>query len=270
MKAGNALKQHYAKWAAGTAKKAVWVVDRLPHWVETIIPWWVALWMLLACGKIAMASRQVRDFPDFAGIFIPYALIGLAPLAAYRLAESAYRGGYRGIEPRWRFTLVGQWLQLDWKEARGHRLFGPAGFIASLLVGLLLNVVFRSGEFLISVPAMTGAAPSWGRSLFLAMAVDVIVMNFLYVACFVMALRTAPLFPRMLAVTWGIDIAMQFTIVRSVEAEGPVPGPVMEALVSLLEGNINKVLISALIWLPYLLLSDRVNVTYRRRLSARE
>ena len=32
-----------------------------------------------------------------------------------------------------------------------------------------------------------------------------------------------------------------------------------------LEGNVKKVLISMALWLPYLLLSTRVNVTYRRR-----
>jgi hypothetical protein len=36
----------------------------------------------------------------------------------------------------------------------------------------------------------------------------------------------------------------------------------------MLEGNLKKVLISAAIWLPYLILSDRVNVTYRQRIGA--
>jgi hypothetical protein len=41
-----------------------------------------------------------------------------------------------------------------------------------------------------------------------------------------------------------------------------------EALQSLLYGNIEKTLISVTIWLPYLLLSKRVNITYRHRLPA--
>jgi hypothetical protein len=37
------------------------------------------------------------------------------------------------------------------------------------------------------------------------------------------------------------------------------------ATVALVHGNIAKVLISAFVWLPYLILSDRVNITYRQR-----
>jgi hypothetical protein len=40
------------------------------------------------------------------------------------------------------------------------------------------------------------------------------------------------------------------------------------ALHHLLYGNVEKVLISVAIWLPYLLLSRRVNVTYRSRIPA--
>ena len=47
-----------------------------------------------------------------------------------------------------------------------------------------------------------------------------------------------------------------------------VPADVANALQSLLEGNIKKVLISGLVWLPYLILSDRVNVTFRQRVRA--
>ena len=48
---------------------------------------------------------------------------------------------------------------------------------------------------------------------------------------------------------------------------GAIPPEVVEPLVQLLNGNITKVLISAAIWLPYLLLSDRINVTYRHRIA---
>ena len=40
------------------------------------------------------------------------------------------------------------------------------------------------------------------------------------------------------------------------------------ALENLLEGNVKKVLISVALWLPYLLMSTRVNVTYRSRIPA--
>jgi hypothetical protein len=43
---------------------------------------------------------------------------------------------------------------------------------------------------------------------------------------------------------------------------------VATALHGVLEGNVKKVLISVALWLPYLLLSKRVNVTYRHRIPA--
>ena len=40
-----------------------------------------------------------------------------------------------------------------------------------------------------------------------------------------------------------------------------------DALTTMLTGNVKKTLISVALWLPYLLLSTRVNVTYRHRVS---
>ncbi|QNP43076.1 hypothetical protein H9L15_14105 [Sphingomonas daechungensis] len=47
-----------------------------------------------------------------------------------------------------------------------------------------------------------------------------------------------------------------------------LPTEVANPLQSLLDGNVKKVLISIGLWLPYLLLSRRVNVTYRSRIPA--
>ena len=47
-----------------------------------------------------------------------------------------------------------------------------------------------------------------------------------------------------------------------------LPGPVGVSLADMLEGNLKKVLISVAIWLPCLLLSRRVNLTYRLRVPA--
>ena len=52
---------------------------------------------------------------------------------------------------------------------------------------------------------------------------------------------------------------------RLVVAAGPLPPAISSALHHVLEGNVKKVLISMALWLPYLLLSKRVNVTYRHR-----
>ncbi len=140
--------------------------------------------------------------------------------------------------------------------------------MASMLIGLLLNVVLRSFEFLIAVPALGSQAPGWGQALFQLMAADVAVMSFFYMVCFVMALRNVPLFPRMLIFTWSLDILAQLIIARQLGAMGDLPMPVAASLGSLLYGNIQKVLISIFVWLPYLMLSERVNVTYRHRRRA--
>jgi hypothetical protein len=61
---------------------------------------------------------------------------------------------------------------------------------------------------------------------------------------------------------------MQLATAKMVTAAGGLPPAVATALHNLLEGNVKKVLISVALWLPYLLLSTRVNVTYRQRLPA--
>jgi hypothetical protein len=77
-----------------------------------------------------------------------------------------------------------------------------------------------------------------------------------------------PLFPRLLLAIWIGDLAMQLFTASLVANSGDVPPRVASALHSLLEGNVKKVLIGAALWLPYLLLSTRVNVTFRHRVPA--
>jgi hypothetical protein len=84
----------------------------------------------------------------------------------------------------------------------------------------------------------------------------------------VAALRRVPLFPRLLAAVWAADLAMQLFTAELVTRAGHLPPAVAGSLQSLLEGNVKKVLVSIAIWLPYLLLSRRVNVTYRSRVPA--
>lgn len=255
-------------YASGIERRSRWIAATIRPALEAALPWWICGWLALAALKIATAITPVHSFADFASLFLPYALIALAPIAGLRLAEAAFPAGERKWQPGTRLTFLGRWRTLDRETASAHPLFGPAGFMASLLIGMLLNVVIRSSEFLLAVPAMSAMAPEWGRTLFLAMAFDVIAMNFLYCVCFVMALRTIPFFPRMLALVWLIDIAMQFVIAHAVGSLDYVPHEVVVALRELLQGNITKVLISIFVWVPYLMLSDRVNLTYRSRVYA--
>jgi len=74
-----------------------------------------------------------------------------------------------------------------------------------------------------------------------------------------------PLFPRLLVAIWGVDLAMQLGIAQVMSQMPDLPRGVAAGLGAVLDGNIKKVLISAALWAPYLLLSRRVNLTYRSR-----
>ena len=99
------------------------------------------------------------------------------------------------------------------------------------------------------------------------MTLDVVLFTSLYMVAFVAALRRAPLFPRLLVAIWFGDVAMQLVTAQLVSSTN-LPPTVAEALRALLDGNVKKVLISMALWLPYLFLSTRVNVTYRHRVPA--
>jgi hypothetical protein len=137
------------------------------------------------------------------------------------------------------------------------------------LIGMLLNVVVRTFEFFVAMPAIGVHAPAWGQTMFAFMALDVVVTSFFYMVAYAMALRTIPLFPRMLLYAWLVDLMMQVVIARQVGAMDGIPSEIIAPLLTLLQGNVAKVAISAIVWLPYLLLSDRINVTYRHRTDAR-
>jgi hypothetical protein len=100
------------------------------------------------------------------------------------------------------------------------------------------------------------------------MTIDVVLLTSLYVIAFVAALRRVPSFPRLLAAIWLLDLGMQIATARLVGAMPGLPPNVAGALQSLLEGNVCKALVSVALWLPYLMLSKRVNVTYRHRVPA--
>jgi hypothetical protein len=133
---------------------------------------------------------------------------------------------------------------------------------------MLLNVPVRALEYLAAMPALSGRVPEWLSTLHIAMTLDVVLLSSLYTIAFVAALRRVPLFPRLLVAIWAIDMAMQFGIASAVAGTQGLPHDVAQALQTLLDGNIKKVLISVGLWLPYLLMSKRVNVTFRHRVEA--
>jgi len=231
-----------------------------------IMSWWLAL-ALVACFVRVLTSHLGGGAPGLATI-LPYILLTCAPLVSMGLALTWFDAGDRQPQPTIRLARVGRWRTVGADEARRHPLYGTTGIMVSLLLGTLLNVPVRAAEHLAALPAIGASVPPWLSTLHLMMSFDVVLMSSLYTVAFVAALRRVPLFPRLLVAVWGIDLLMQVSIADRVSASGDLPGPVAAVLNTLLDGNVKKVLISAALWLPYLLLSRRVNLTFRSRVPA--
>ena len=263
-----AITRLWQNYSARLFAKSLTIVDTLRKRSVVLALVWMACTIPLALGRFALSPTPIHDLGDAATILAAYSLVIASPIAGYLIAKHAFASPDQRVQPSIRFAFWGRWRALREEEARANPAFGPVGFMASLIIGLLLNVAVRTGEFFVAVPAMNHHAPAWGETMFLVMAADVVVTNFFYMVAFVMAMRTIPLFPRMLLFAWGLDIVMQFAIAHQIMAVGGAPAMVTEPLLALLNANVTKVMIGAAIWLPYLLLSQRVNITYRHRLAA--
>jgi hypothetical protein len=227
------------------------------------------VWLLLA--GLAVAIR-IAISPIPAGLeigtFAPYLLLIFAPFASMVLALRWFADGDRLAQPDVRLARISKWRSVGRVEAMRQPLYGTGGIMVSLLIGMLLNVPVRAIEYLAAMPALSGPVPAWLSTLHMMMTLDVVLLTSLYTIAFVAALRRVPLFPRLLVAIWLVDLAMQLMIAQAVTGAPGLPAQVGQALHSLLDGNVKKVLISIGLWLPYLLLSKRVNVTYRSRVAA--
>ena len=238
---------------------------RLEGNLRRIMTFWFV--MALAGCAVRIGISPIHHAPDLS-TFLPYVLVIGGPLVSMGLALMWFEGGEKLPQPTTRLALVGRWRNVGLTEAQRHPLYGSSGIMVSLLVGMLLNVPVRALEYLAAIPALSGTVPAWLSTLHLMMTLDVVLLTSLYTIAFVAALRRVPLFPRLLVAIWAIDIAMQLGIAGVVTGTQGLPGPVADALHTLLDGNVKKVLISVSLWLPYLLLSKRVNVTFRHRVEA--
>jgi hypothetical protein len=200
--------------------------------------------------------------------FLSYLLLVVAPVASTLLALRWFANGHMEPQPTTRLARFGRWVPVSGAEAEAHPLYGTGGIMVSLMVGMMLNVPVRAAEYLAAMPPLPEAAPHWLSALHFAMTFDAILFSSLYMIAFVAALRRVPLFPRLLLAIWLGDLSMQLITANLVTAAGPMPHAVSGALHALLIGNVKKVLISMSLWLPYLLLSKRVNVTFRHRIGA--
>ncbi len=221
---------------------------------------------ILACA-IRIVASPIKSAPDLS-TFLPYVLLVGAPLVSMGLALIWFKDGDRLPQPTTRLAILGRWRSVGGDEAQRHSLYGSSGIMVSLLIGMLLNVPVRALEYLAAMPALSGRVPEWLSTLQFAMTLDVVLLTSLYTIAFVAALRLVPLFPRLLVAIWVIDIAMQLGIASVVAGTEGLPDEVGRALHTLLDGNVKKVLISVGLWLPYLLMSKRVNITYRHRVEA--
>jgi len=225
-------------------------------------------WLLVAGFASAIRIATTPPWAAANGVLpivTPYLLLVIVPFASAALALRWFRDGDLQPQPTTRLAIAGSWRTVPAAEARRHPLYGTSGIMVSLLIGMLLNVPVRAAEYLVAMPPVGGQVPQWLATLHLAMTFDVVLFSSLYAVAFVAALRKVPLFPRLLAAIWCADIAMQLLTARFVAAAGQVPSGVARELHHLLYGNVEKVMISVVVWLPYLLLSRRVNVTYRSR-----
>lgn len=236
--------------------------------ITLLIASWAALVLLgggLKLLHLITVLPKSATLTTIIPLIVPYGLIALAPVAGYALVVRCFATGTIAAQPRLRLAQLGSWNTLSPAEARQRQNFGMSGLLVSLVAGLLLGMVLRLGEYLLAVPAIPRAAPPWALAMFDAMTFDLIYLSFLYSVCIAMALRAAPLFPRMLAYTWLCDVLMQVAIAQHIVGAGGLPGDVAGPMQAFLVANVKKVLISVVIWLPYLLVSNRVNITFRQR-----
>ena len=250
-------------------RKSITAVAMLENRMPQVMLGWLTFIAIGGVLRTIFAASPIDGGLRLIETLMPYVLIGGAPVVAFVISDRVFPRGVLLQQPDIRLARYGKWQNLNVLAARQHPSFGPTGMMASLLIGMLLNVPVRSLEFLAAVPAMNANAPLWGQVLLATMTADVVIMNFLYVATFVAALRCVPWFPRLLVLVWSIDILSQLTMAQLVGHAPGLPSTVGSALSTLLDGNIKKVLISATLWLPYLILSDRVNLTYRSRVSVK-
>ncbi len=252
----------FGQISRGMASRSRTILLTIDNQLELILKYWLVGAGLAATARI-MAAPHIIPAARMSA-FGSYVLLVVAPFASTILALRWFSGGHLQAQPSTRLARVGRWLNISRGEAERHPLYGAGGCMVSLIIGMMLNVPVRAAEYLAAMPPMPAAPPHWLSVLHIAMTADVVLFTSFYMIAFVAALRRVPLFPRLLLAIWIADLVMQLAMAQMFESTH-LPTNVAVALQSLLTGNVRKVLISMALWLPYLLLSKRVNVTFRHR-----
>ena len=264
----DAFKAVYAELAARFSVETTRIAQFIERRLQAMLIGWAALSLLAGGLKVlvlVLAHPKLATPQHLPMLILPYLLIAAAPAAGFALATRCFADGALAAQPVLRLARFGRWQQVSPEAARQDPGFGVSGLMTSLVAGLLLSMAMRFGEYFLSMPAVPNMAPAWAVAVSRAMTFDLVFFSFLYAVCITMALRAAPLFPRMLLYAWLCDIAWQLAIARVTIDAGGLPSEVATPLQSYLVANIKKVLISMTIWLPYLLVSARVNLTFRQR-----
>lgn len=252
----------------GLHARSVALVRHLNVNMPSIVFAWVAIAGLACAVRAAFPATPVPEGVPGIAAMLPYILVVCVPAVVMLAALRWFPAGELYAQPEIRLARYGRWRPVDCLTSRSLPLFGATGIMASLLLGMLINIPVRVLEFIVAIPAIGGSGPEWFVTLFTVMLADVVVLTSLYAFAFVLALRHVPWFPRFLLLVWGIDLVAQIGVAQIVSGTAGLPADVATALHALLEGNLKKVLISLTLWLPYLLISERVNVTYRQRVRA--
>ena len=237
--------------------------------ITMMLAGWAVLTVLAGAVKLALlvaAHPGLARADLLAGLVGTYLLIAAAPIAGFLLVNRVFSKSQPAPQPSFRLCRFGRWDNVAATDARLRPGFGMSGLLVSLVAGLLLSISLRLIEYIIAMPAVPASAPVWATAMFQVMTFDLIFFSFLYSVCITMALRAAPLFPRMLCYTWLCDLLMQVAIARHTVGMGGLPPEVAEALQPYLLVNIKKILISVAIWFPYLVVSKRINLTFRQRI----
>ena len=218
------------------------LLERLECGLDGLLKLWLLVALFGCSARAASASAGIEQIG--APSYIAYLLLMVMPVVSTLLALRWFEAADDGPQLSSRLAMAGRWRTVSADEARAHPLYGTSGIMVSLLVGMLLNVPVRAAEYLAAMPPVPIGAPRWVTILQTAMTFDVVLFTSLY------------------------PIAMQLGIASAVSSVTYLPADVAHALRTLLTGNVEKVLISVCLWLPYLLLSTRVNVTFRQRVPA--
>lgn len=200
----------------------------------------------LAVAGFGSAMRLSGQFADPLA-WLPYAVFTVLPAGVLTAALSIFGGR---IAP----PVIAR-----------HPLYGAGGLMLSLLLALVAAILLRGISFLAAIPPAGAESSPWLDTLHAWLTADATIACSLYSVAFAAGLRRSAHFPALLASAWAIDLAMQL-IMANAAGGMMLPAAVALAFQALLRGNLTRVLVSIGIWLPYVLLSERVAVTYRHEL----